>query len=161
MQGGCNPAHPGSCPDSYFSTAATPKPSGAAPAPGSNPVKTDKSWSVKNLSRYCGEDNTGCDYNFVIEANGKTERCTVIRMPGKDAVTESWSNQPCTTGSPYTISWGYSAKPAPAFAVLTVVNGKNLAWFGVSDINGQKVTPSNPFGSGQYPNVTSPVYTYN
>ena len=82
-------------------------------------------------------------------------------MPGKDAATESWSNQPCTSGSAYTISWGYAAQPAPAFAVVTVVNGKELAWFGVSDINGQKVTPSNPFGSGQYPNTTAPVYTYN
>lgn len=186
VPGGCNPAHPGSCPSSYFQTkttamtatptescsdetttyklstpVATSTPSSApVPAPGSNPVKTDKTWSVNNLSRYC-LDNQGCDYNFVIEANGKTERCTVVRMPGKDAATESWSNQPCTRGSPLTISWGYSPQPAPAFAVMTVVNGKELAWFGVSDINGQKVTPSNPFGSGQYPNVTSPVYTYN
>jgi hypothetical protein len=81
-------------------------------------------------------------------------------MPGKDAASESWSNQPCTSGSPYIVSWGFVAQPAPAFAVVTVVNGKEIAWFGVSDINGQKVTPSNPFGSGQYPNTTSPVYTY-
>lgn len=114
------------------------------------------------MSRYCGEGNTGCDYNFDLVADGKTQHCTVIRMPGKDAATESWSNQPCTSGSPYTVSWGYTAEPAPAFAVVTVVNGQNLAWFGVSDINGQKVTvaPSNPFGSGQYPNTTSPVYSY-
>lgn len=156
IPGGCNPAHPGSCP------TPTAQPSVAVPstAPGSGPKKTDKTWSLNNLSRYCGEGNTGCDYNFVIEANGKTERCTVIRMPGKDAATESWSNQPCTSGSPYTVSWGYVAQPAPAFAVVTVVNGKELAWFGVSDINGQKVTPSNPFGSGQYPNTTTSVYTY-
>jgi hypothetical protein len=185
IPGGCNPAHPGSCPSSYFQTtvvAPTPtsipggcnpahpgscptptaQPSVAVPssAPGSAPKKTDKTWALNNLSRYCGEGNTGCDYNFVIEANGKTERCTVIRMPGKDAATESWSNQPCTSGSPYTVSWGYVAQPAPAFAVVTVVNGKDIAWFGVSDINGQKVTPSNPFGSGQYPNTTTPVYTY-
>jgi len=188
IPGGCNPAHPGSCNSSYFQTTtaavvtatptescseyaattsakstpvATSAPTGStAPAPGSNPIKTDKSWSINNLSRYCIDGNTGCDYNFVIEADGKTERCTVIRMPGKDAATESWSNQPCTSDSPYTISWGYSPQPAPAFAVLTVVNGKDLAWFGVSDINGQEVTPSNPFGSGQYPNVTSPVYKY-
>ena len=181
IPGGCNPAHPGSCPSSYFQTSVvTPTPTSIpggcnpahpgscptpsavpVPAPGSNPVKSDKTWALNNLSRYCGEGNTGCDYNFVIEANGKTERCTVIRMPGKDAATESWSNQPCTSGSAYTISWGYAAQPAPAFAVVTVVNGKELAWFGVSDINGQKVTPSNPFGSGQYPNTTAPVYTYN
>ncbi|KAF9691235.1 hypothetical protein EKO04_010753 [Ascochyta lentis] len=179
IPGGCNPAHPGSCPSSYFSTVATPVATsipggcnpahpGSCPTPsavpvpsGSNPVKSDKTWALNNLSRYCGEDNSGCDYNFVIEANGKTERCTVIRMPGKDAATESWSNQPCTSGSPYTVSWGYAAQPAPAFAVVTIVNGKELAWFGVSDINGQKVTPSNPFGSGQYANLTAPVYTYN
>jgi hypothetical protein len=179
IPGGCNPAHPGSCPSSYFSTVVVPVSTsipggcnpahpGSCPTPsavpvsaGSNPVKTDKTWALNNLSRYCGEDNTGCDYNFVIEVDGKTERCTVIRMPGKDAATESWSNQPCTSGSPYTISWGYVAQPAPAFAVVTVVNGKELAWFGVSDINGQEVTPSNPFGSGQYPNTTAPVYTYN
>lgn len=161
IPGGCNPAHPGSCPDSYFSTTAAYPAATAAPAPGSNPVKTDKTWAVKDLSRYCGEGNTGCDYNFIIEADGKSQRCTVIRQPGKDAATESWSNQPCS-GSPYTISWGYSAQPAPAFAVMTVVNGKELAWFGVSDINGQKVTttPSNPFGSGQYPDVSAPVFTY-
>lgn len=197
IPGGCNPAHPGSCPSSYFSTTATPvatstescddysstvatpvatsipggcnpahpgscpTPSAVPVAAGSNPVKTNKSWAVNSLIRYCGEDNSGCDYNFVIEADGKTERCTVIRMPGKDAATESWSNQPCTSGSPYTISWGYVAQPAPAFAVMTVVDGKELAWFGVSDINGQKVTPSNPFGSGHYANLTAPVYTYN
>jgi hypothetical protein len=185
IPGGCNPAHPGSCPSSYFqTTVVTPTPTsipggcnpahpGSCPtpsaqpsvavpssAPNSTPKKTDKTWALNNLSRYCGEGNTGCDYNFVIEADGKTERCTVIRMPGKDAATESWSNQPCTSGSPYTVSWGYVAAPAPAFAVITVVNGKELAWFGVSDINGQKVTPSNPFGSGQYPNTTTPVYTY-
>ncbi|KAJ8110424.1 hypothetical protein OPT61_g6736 [Boeremia exigua] len=170
IPGGCNPAHPGSCPSSYFQTktaVVTPTPTDScseeatpsATPQASNPVKTDKTWAVNNLSRYCGEGNTGCDYNFILEADGKTERCTVIRMPGKDAATESWSNQPCT-GTPYTISWGYATQPAPAFAVMTVVNGKELAWFGVSDVNGQKVTASNPFGSGQYPNVTSPVYTY-
>ena len=118
-------------------------------------------WAVHNLTRYCSQDNSGCDYNFMLEANGKTERCTVIRMPGKDAATESWSNQPCTSGSPYTISWGYTTKPSPAFAVVTIVNGKELAWFGVPDINGHKVTPSSPFGSGQYKDLTAPVRPYN
>lgn len=150
IPGGCNPAHPGSCP----TPSAVPVPS------GSNPVKTDKSWAVKDLSRYCGEGNTGCDYNFIFEADGKTQRCTVIRNPGKDAATESWSNQPCT-GSPYSISWGYAAQPAPAYAIMTVAEGKELAWFGVSNVNSQKVTPSNPFGSGEYGNITAPVYTYN
>ena len=164
IPGGCNPAHLGSCPDSYFSTTVVAPVATSIPVPvpahGSTPVKTDKIWAVNSPSRYCGEDNSGCDYNFVVEANGKAEHCTVIRMPGKDAATESWSNQPCTSGSPYTVSWGYSAQPAPAFAVMTVVNGKEIAWFGVPDVNGQKVTPSNPFGSGQFANLTASVYTY-
>lgn len=172
IPGGCNPAHPGSCPSSYFLTVTAPTPVAtqvatpvATPATvpaasGSSPVKTDKTWALNNLTRYCGEDGTGCDYNFVIEADGKTERCTVVRMPGKDAASESWSNQPCTAGSPFAVSWGYVAEPAPAYSVITVVNGKELAWFGASDINGQEVTPSNPFGSGSWPDSTSPVYTY-
>ncbi|KAI8655319.1 hypothetical protein NCS57_01280600 [Fusarium keratoplasticum] len=174
IPGGCNPAHPGSCPSSYFtypvasSTAAPPAPPAPAPTGGSgdvtypSPKPVDgKSWSIKDLTRYCGEDNSGCDYNFAIEADGKTQRCTVIRMPGADAATESWSDQPCTDGSEYKVSWGYVTEPAPAFAVITVVKGKELAWFGVSDVNGQKVTPSNPFGSGQYGNFgPEPVYTY-
>lgn len=167
IPGGCNPAHPGSCPSSYFSTvtvsqSSSPTPS-AVSAAGSNPTKVEgKTWSITDLTRYCGEGNTGCDYNFVIQANGKTERCTIIRMPGSNAATESWSNQPCTSGSQFTVSWGYVASPAPAYAVITVVNGKELAWIGVSDINGQKVTPSNPFGSGQYGNLSpAQVYTYN
>ena len=184
IPGGCNPAHPGSCPSSYFATIPTPVPTSIpggcnpahpgscptpsaapsvyAPAPGSNPVKVDgKTWSIANLTRYCGEDNTGCDYNFAIEANGKTERCTVVRMPGSNAATESWSNQPCTSGSEFTVSWGYAPNPAPAFAVITVVDGKELAWFGVADVNGKKVTPSSPFGSGQFGNLgPEQVYTY-
>jgi hypothetical protein len=104
IPGGCNPAHPGSCPSSYFqTTVVTPTPTsipggcnpahpGSCPTPtaqpsaavpssasGFNPKKTDKTWAFNNLSRYCGEGNTGCDYNFVIEANGKTERCTVSK----------------------------------------------------------------------------------
>ncbi|KAF5011293.1 hypothetical protein FDECE_2593 [Fusarium decemcellulare] len=172
IPGGCNPAHPGSCPSSYFTypvastTAAPPSPTDGSGSDGGatypNPKPVDgKSWSIKDLTRYCGEDNSGCDYNFAIEANGKTERCTVIRMPGSDAATESWSDQPCTDGSEFKVSWGYVTEPAPAFAVITVVQGKELAWFGVSDVNGQEVTPSNPFGSGQYGNLgPEQVYTY-
>jgi hypothetical protein len=143
-------------------TAAAPKASGTnAAAPGSNPKKIDgKKWSLQNVNRYCGEGNTGCDYNFDIVANGKTEHCTVIRMPGSNAATESFSNQPC---GDFSVSWGYVKDPAPAYAVLTVVDkAGELAWFGVSNINGQAVTPSNPFGSGQYGNVgPEQVYTYN
>ncbi|WYZ46747.1 hypothetical protein EsH8_IX_000972 [Colletotrichum jinshuiense] len=175
IPGGCNPAHPGSCPSSYFTyptLSATPAPPAATPTSGSSgdapgyhdpkPVEGRK-WTIKDLTRYCGEDNTGCDYNFAIEADGKTERCTVIRMPGANAATESWADQPCTSGSSFKVSWGYVAEPAPAFAVVTVVQGKELAWFGVSNVNGQAVTvtPSNPFGSGQYGNLgPEQVYTY-
>ncbi|CAN9418242.1 unnamed protein product [Alternaria sp. RS040] len=192
IPGGCNPAHPGSCPSSYFDTttkspAATftsipgipggcnpahpgscPTPSAVASpvataAPGSNPKLVEgKTWTISDLTRYCIEGNSGCDYNFVVTADGKTERCTVIRMPGSNAASESWSNQPCTTGSDLTISWGYVAQPAPAFAVITVNKGAELAWFGVSDINGGKVSPSSPFGSGDFGTLpASPVYTYN
>ncbi|ENH62311.1 hypothetical protein FOC1_g10015282 [Fusarium oxysporum f. sp. cubense race 1] len=178
IPGGCNPAHAGSCPSSYFTypvgskTAVQPAP---VPAPTGDcnegitypsPEPVDgKTWTIKDLTRYCGEDNEGCDYNFEIApgADGKTERCTIIRMPGKDAATESWSNEPCTDGSEFTVSWGYVTEPAPAFAVITVVKGKELAWFGVPDVNGQKVTttPSNPFGSGQFGDLgPEQVYTY-
>ncbi|KAH0280486.1 hypothetical protein KCU91_g987, partial [Aureobasidium melanogenum] len=133
-----------------------------AAAPGSNPKKEDgKYWSVEHLTRYC-LDNTGCDYNFGLNAQGKSGNCTVIRMPGSNAATESWSGQNCTIdGTTFKVSWGYVANPAPAFAVMTIVDGKELAWFGVSDVNGQKVTPSNPYGSGDYGNLApEPVYVY-
>ncbi|KAF2126490.1 hypothetical protein P153DRAFT_259534, partial [Dothidotthia symphoricarpi CBS 119687] len=180
IPGGCNPAHPGSCPSSYFSTLVTvpvptsipggcnpahpgscPTPTTAPAPPASTPTKAaDKTWSITGLSRYCGDDNTGCDYNFAIEANGKTERCTIIRMPGSNAATESWSNQPCSTGSEFSVSWGYVANPAPAFAVITVTSGKEISWFGVSNVNGQAVTPSNPFGSGSFGDLgPKEVYT--
>ncbi|THX78803.1 hypothetical protein D6D05_05222 [Aureobasidium pullulans] len=143
-------------------TTAAPKASGTnAATPGSNPKKVDgKTWTLNNVNRYCGDGNTGCDYNFDIIANGKTEHCTVIRMPGSNAASESFSNQPC---GDFSVSWGYVKDPAPAYAVLTVVDkAGELAWFGVSNINGQAVTPSNPFGSGQYGNVgPEQVYTYN
>ncbi|THY80300.1 hypothetical protein D6C93_09972 [Aureobasidium pullulans] len=170
----CNPAHSYPNGASCISTAgslalvtpsattAAPKASGTnAAAPGSNPKKIDgKTWSLNNVNRYCGDGNTGCDYNFDIVANGNTEHCTVIRMPGSNAATESFSNQPC---GDFSVSWGYVKDPAPAYAVLTVVDkAGELAWFGVSNINGQAVTPSNPFGSGQYGNVgPEQVYTYN
>jgi hypothetical protein len=120
-----------------------------------------KTWAIQNLTRYCGEDDDGCDYNFAVEADGKTERCTIIRMPGSNAATESWTNEPCTDGSSLSISWGYVTEPAPAFAVMTVVRGTELAWFGVSDVNGQQDTPSNPYGSGDYGALgPEQVYTY-
>lgn len=120
-----------------------------------------KTWAIQNLTRYCGEDDDGCDYNFIVEADGKTERCTIIRMPGSNAATESWANETCTDGSNLRISWGYVTEPAPAFAVITSVRDKELAWFGVSDVNGQQVTSSNPYGSGDYGTLgPEQVYTY-
>ncbi|KAL0944949.1 uncharacterized protein CTRU02_202836 [Colletotrichum truncatum] len=177
IPGGCNPAHPGSCPSSYFTYPTLSATATAAPTPAPTDGSGDnnasgyydpkpvegKKWTIKDLTRYCGEDNSGCDYNFKIEADGQTEACTVIRMPGANAATESWSDQPCTSGSKFKVSWGYVAEPAPAFAVITVVDGKELAWFGVSNVNGQEVTkaPSNPFGSGQFGNLgPEQVYTY-
>ncbi|KPM41843.1 hypothetical protein AK830_g4699 [Neonectria ditissima] len=164
IPGGCNPAHPGSCPSSYF-TATTLSTVVAQPTGGvvyADPVAVEgKQWTISDLTRYCAEDNSGCDYNFAIEADGKTERCTVIRMPGADAATENWSDEPCTTGSEFKVSWGYVTEPAPAFAVVTVVEGKELAWFGVSNVNEQEVTPSSPFGSGEYGTLgPQQVYTY-
>ncbi|KAF9776824.1 hypothetical protein IL306_004942 [Fusarium sp. DS 682] len=173
VPGGCSPAHPERCPPSHVTHPATSKathPPYPVPTNGTQPEHgiyptpkpvDGKTWDIKNLTRYCGEDNDGCDYNFAIEADGKTERCTITRMPGSNAATESWSNEPCTDGSKFTVSWGYVTEPAPAFAVITVVEGKDLAWFGVSDVNGKKVKPSNPFGSGDFGNLgPEQVYTY-
>ncbi|TPX16517.1 uncharacterized protein E0L32_003811 [Thyridium curvatum] len=177
IPGGCNPAHPGSCPSSYFTyptltatatATATAAPS-QAPAPPAaaaggyhDPVPVEgKTWTVENLIRYCGADNSGCDYNFDLATPEGKEHCTVVRNPGANGATESWSDLPCSTGSKYKVSWGYVTEPGPAFAVMTVVDGKQLAWFGVSNVNGQEVTPSSPFGSGHYGNIgPQQVYTY-
>jgi hypothetical protein len=167
IPGGCNPAHPGSCPTPSASSkpSTAPKPSAApAPAPTGAPNSTPKpvngkTWTVSNLIRYCIDDNSGCDYNFDVTADDKTEHCTVIRMPGSNAATESWANQTC--GTDLTVSWGYTAQPAPAFAVITVVKGSELAWFGVPSVNSGKVSPNSPFGSGDFGTLpVSPVYTY-
>jgi hypothetical protein len=138
-------------------SAASPKVSTTA-APGSNPKKVDgKTWTLNNVIRYCAEGSSTCDYNFDIVANGKTEHCTIVNASNK-----SFSGQKCADGD-FTVSWGYVANPAPAFAVVTVVDKSNeLAWFGVSNVDGQAVTASNPKGSGQYGNVgPEQVYTYN
>ncbi|CAD6444814.1 06cc9f74-c29a-4599-8fb4-29680ca3fb46-CDS [Sclerotinia trifoliorum] len=173
IPGGCNPAHPGSCPSSYFSTATTASaPLAVAtevPQAGANQssVVAGLQWTVKQLTRYCSEDGSGCDYNFVISTNdGRAdERCTVIRMPGKDAATESWYGIPCTTGSANTISWGYSDQFGAnnAFAVMTVTNyqSKTNAYFGIAYVNENPVTPSSPAGSGNFGDIgPQPVYTF-
>ncbi|KAL4728066.1 hypothetical protein ACLX1H_004782 [Fusarium chlamydosporum] len=174
VPGDCSPSNPRFClphpiPSLSTSSHVAPVPSSTGhghsePNEGTYPDPTPihgEKWTIKNLTRYCSEDEEGCDYNFAIVADGKTENCTIIRSPGIDAATESWTNEPCNDKSNLTISWGYVTEPGPAFAVITVVKGKILAWFGVADINGQKVTPSNPFGSGQYGNLgPEQVYTY-
>ncbi|KAI5204517.1 hypothetical protein E4T39_03609 [Aureobasidium subglaciale] len=141
------------------SVAAAPQASGTnAAAPGSAPVKVgDKTWSLQNVIRYCGETSGTCDYNFDILADGATQHCTITNADNK-----SFSNQKCADGN-YTISWGYVADPAPAYAVVTVVDKSNeLAWFGVNNVDGQAVTASNPKGSGNYGNIgPEQVYTYN
>jgi hypothetical protein len=123
-------------------------------------------WTVENLSRYCAEDKSGCDYNFNLTAsdNRPAQACTIVRLDVKDAPTESWSNQPCTAGSPINVSWGYSAQfgAENAFAVMTVDNSqeKARAYFGVANVDGQKVTAGNPYGSFQLEKVDAPVYLY-
>ncbi|ENH74792.1 hypothetical protein FOC1_g10003580 [Fusarium oxysporum f. sp. cubense race 1] len=173
VPGGCSPAHPELCVSAHITytvTSAATHPSFPVPTNGVQPVPgiypgpmpiVGKTWAIQNLTRYCGEDGDGCDYNFIVEADGKTERCTIIRMPGSNAATESWANEPCTDGSNLRISWGYVTEPVPAFAVITAVRDKELAWFGVSDVNGQQVTSSNPYGSGDYGTLgPEQVYTY-
>jgi hypothetical protein len=139
-------------------SSASSAPATTTAAPGSNPKKVaNKTWTLNNVNRYCGENSNTCDYNFDIVANGKTEHCTIVNASNK-----SFSGQKCANGD-FTVSWGYVANPAPAFAVVTVVDKQNeLAWFGVSNVDGQAVTASNPKGSGQYGNVgPEQVYTYN
>ncbi|KAK5999570.1 hypothetical protein QM012_005423 [Aureobasidium pullulans] len=132
------------------SSAAAPKASStaAAAAPGSNPKKVDgATWTLNNVVRYCADGSSTCDYNFDIVANGKTEHCTIV-----NASKQSFSSQKCANGD-YTISWGYVANPAPAFAVITVVDAKNeLAWFGASNVDSQRTWGN--LGPEQ-------VYTYN
>ncbi|OIC25222.1 hypothetical protein A7L30_18660 [Acinetobacter baumannii] len=68
----------------------------------------------------------------------------------------------CNTGSDVEVSWGYITEPGPAFTVITLNKGKKLAWFGISNVNGQPVTNDRPFGSGIYGDLpAAPVYQYN
>jgi len=141
----------------------------AVPAPAPTPAAPQSAqvegWTVKDLTRYCAEDRSGCDYNFKISTNDGQEdaSCTVIRIDVENAPEESWYAQPCTAGSPYQISWGYSTQFETPFAVLTVVDTtKNAqAYFGVNDPTGQPVTPSNPYGSGNFGNIGPQPVSYN
>ncbi|KAH0363384.1 hypothetical protein KCU89_g19036, partial [Aureobasidium melanogenum] len=130
------------------SAAAASSAAVSAAAPGSNPKKVDgTTWTLNNVIRYCGDNSNTCDYNFDIVANGKTEHCTIV-----NASKQSFSGQKCANGD-YTVSWGYVANPAPAFAVITVVDAKNeLAWFGASNVDSQRTWGN--LGPEQ-------VYTYN
>jgi hypothetical protein len=140
----------------------------ATAAATSGETKADGlTWTVENLSRYCAEDKSGCDYNFNLTAsdNRPVQSCTIVRLDVKNAPTESWSDLPCTAGSPINVSWGYSAQfgVENAFAVMTVVNTQEKAksYFGVANVDGQKVTAGNPFGSFQIDAIgPQPVYLY-
>lgn len=120
-------------------------------------------WTVKDFTRYCSEDKTGCDYNFKITSSDhKLETaCTIVRTNVKDAPTENWTNIPCTTNSPVKVSWGYSAQFGAdnAFATLVIVDDKEIGYFGIANVNSKPVTASNPFGSGQFGDLgPNPVY---
>jgi len=184
----CNPAH--SYPNGQSCISTNGALTLATPAPSSAASKASKSacsavhavataaatsgetqaegltWTVENLSRYCAEDKSGCDYNFNLTASDNRPQisCTVVRLDVKDAPTESWANIPCTADSPINVSWGYSAQfgPENAFAVMTIVNTqeKARAYFGVANVDGQKVTAGNPYGSGNFGDISSPVYLY-
>ncbi|TGO29273.1 hypothetical protein BPAE_0017g00810 [Botrytis paeoniae] len=157
---------PTACSSSAVSTTNAPSSTQAPQASGtSSPEGAER--TIKQLIRYCSEDGSGCDYNFAISYNDERpdERCTVIRMPGSDATTESWYGIPCTTGSANTISWGVSDQfgAENAFAVLTVTNNeeKTNAYFGVANVNGKPVTPSSPAGSGNFGDIgPEPVYVF-
>lgn len=134
---------------------------------GSETVAKGLTWTVKNLSRYCSEDKSGCDYNFNLTAsdNRPAQACTVVRLNVRDAPTESWTDIACTANSPIKVSWGYSAHfgAENAFATIVVVNDqeKAKAYFGVANINSQPVTAGNPYGSGQYGDIgPEPVYLF-
>ncbi|KAF7909059.1 hypothetical protein BELL_1429g00010 [Botrytis elliptica] len=148
------------------SSTQAPQASGT-PSPDQTSIVEGVEWTIKQLIRYCSEDGSGCDYNFAISYNDERpdERCTVIRMPGSGATTESWYEIPCTTGSVNTISWGVSDQfgAENAFAVLTVTNNeeKTNAYFGVANVNGNPVTPSSPAGSGNFGDIgPEPVYVF-
>ncbi|KAF7891553.1 uncharacterized protein EAF02_001878 [Botrytis sinoallii] len=148
------------------SSTQAPQASGT-PSPDQTSIVEGVEWTIKQLTRYCSEDGSGCDYNFAISYNDERpdERCTVIRMPGSGATTESWYGIPCTTGSVNTIAWGVSDQfgAENAFAVLTVTNNeeKTNAYFGVANVNGNPVTPSSPAGSGNFGDIgPEPVYVF-
>lgn len=178
IAGGCDLAHPDSCLSSYLSTiiatainaplSTTTQVVQASNTafPNRTSVLEGAGWTVKNLSRYCGEGNTECDYNFALSTNDARadEACTIIRNPGKNASTESWYGEPCATESDLSVSWGVSDQFSAdnEFAVLTIINNKEKtkAYFDVANINNQAVTPSNPAGSGQFGDIgPQPVYT--
>lgn len=174
----CNPAHEAcatvsgqlvpakTAADSAAASSAAKAASTGSASSGESKAQ-DLTWTVENLSRYCAEDKSGCDYNFNLTAsdNRPSQACTIIRLDVKDAPTESWSDIACTANSAVKVSWGYSAQfgAENAFAVMTVVNDeeKAKAYFGVANVNSQRVIPSNPYGSGLYGNIgPQPVYLF-
>lgn len=139
----------------------------ATPAPSAGETKAaGLTWTVKDLNRYCKDDKSGCDYSFSLAGsdNRPAVTCSISRSNVKDAPDESWSNIPCTANSPINVSWGYSVQFGAdnAFAVMTVVDNKDkeMAYFGVSNINSRKVAGKG-YGSGQYGDVgPQPVYHF-
>ncbi|RAL58023.1 hypothetical protein DID88_009087 [Monilinia fructigena] len=161
----------GSSVASTTAPATTAAPTTTAPTTTVSPDQTSivegLTWTVKELIRYCSADGSGCEYNFAItSSDGRPEeRCSISRMPGKDATTETFYGVPCTAGSANSISWGVSEQfgAKNAFAVLTVTNNqsKTIAYFGVANVNGNEVTPSSPVGSGNFGDIgPQPVYTF-
>jgi hypothetical protein len=136
-------------------------------ASSSETIAPGLTWTIENLSRYCAEDKSGCDYNFNLTAsdNRPAKACTIVRLDVKDAPTESWKDIACTANSPIKVSWGYDAQfgAENAFATVVVVNDeeKAIAYFGVPNINSQPVTAGNPYGSGLFGDVgPEPVYLF-
>ncbi|GKU14347.1 unnamed protein product [Fusarium langsethiae] len=155
---GCSPACPSLCPPARLPIPIPSHPHRPVPVPTGHEHPGYHNTTYPNPRPIDGRRK---GLRLQLEADDKTENCTIIRNPGSHAATESWTNVPCNDKSDLTVSWGYVTEPAPAFAVITVNKGKILAWFGAADINGQKVTPSSPFGSGYYGNLgPEQVYTY-
>ena len=112
-------------------------------------------WTVENLTRHCTDDKTECDYKFGLTSSDHkvSQTCDIVRKDVKNAPVESWSNIACNKNSPIKVSWGYSDQFGAdnAFATMVVVDDKEIAYFGVPNLNSK--------GSGQYGNIgPQPVY---
>ncbi|KAL1304366.1 hypothetical protein AAFC00_003369 [Neodothiora populina] len=151
----CNPAHsyPNGAVCIAVSGALTLATPAATPSPAGQAAPQLGTWTVENLSRYCGEDGSGCDYNFDIKtSDGFSTKCTVIQSNGVGPKS-NWANAPCTSGSLHHVSWGYAETSNPPFAVMTIdqIQDKTRAFFGVPDVNGQfHGQQDSTYGSGSW-----------